>query len=258
LKLSFYKNEAGMTDLNTFAKLIDDSKRVVFFTGAGISTESGIPDFRSPGGLWEQNRPIDFSEFVASEDARREAWRRKFNMETVMKDAQPNAGHNAISKLYNSGKVSSVITQNIDGLHQASGVADQDVIEIHGNGTYAKCLDCHTRTTLQAVKTVFDDNETLPICDNCGGIIKTATISFGQAMPEAEMQRAEIEATNCDLFVVAGSSLVVYPAANIPVIAVQKGARLVILNREATPLDPYADLTLNKEIGETLSTVTKT
>ncbi len=243
--------------IRQFQELIDRSNRIVFFTGAGISTESGIPDFRSPGGLWEQNRPIDFSEFVASADARKEAWRRKFAMDAVMTAARPNDGHNAIAALYQQGKVPAVITQNIDGLHQMSGVKEEDVVELHGNTTYAKCLDCHKKMSLEAVKKVFAKNETLPTCSVCGGIVKTATISFGQAMPVVEMRRAEKEAIECDLFIAIGSSLVVYPAAEIPVVARHHGAELVILNREATPLDPYATLTINREIGETLRYVTK-
>ncbi|MBL4666993.1 MAG: Sir2 family NAD-dependent protein deacetylase [Sneathiella sp.] len=245
-----------MEDLEQFVRLIEENHKVVFFTGAGISTESGIPDFRSPGGLWEKNRPIEFSDFMASEEARRESWRRKFAMETVLAGAKPNDGHKAIAKLYDSGKVSAIITQNIDGLHQASGIPDNDVIELHGNTTYAKCLDCDTRMTLAEVKQIFDMDETLPTCTNCGGIVKTGTISFGQAMPVEEMIRAEKHAIECDLFIVVGSSLVVYPAADIPVRACQHGADLVILNRENTPLDPIASLTLNREIGETLHHVT--
>ncbi|OUR79829.1 NAD-dependent deacetylase [Alphaproteobacteria bacterium 46_93_T64] len=245
-----------MEILERFASLIESSEKIVFFTGAGISTESGIPDFRSPGGLWEKNRPIDFSEFMASEEARRESWRRKFAMEIVLSGAKPNQGHNAIKHLHNEGKVAAIITQNIDGLHQASGIPEADVIELHGNTTYAKCLDCDTRMTLKDVKDTFDVDETLPICQKCGGIVKTGTISFGQAMPINEMIRAEKHAIDCDLFIVVGSSLVVYPAADIPVRACQHGAELVILNREATPLDPIATMTLNLEIGETLRGVT--
>ncbi|MFT6558901.1 SIR2 family NAD-dependent protein deacylase [Sneathiella sp.] len=239
--------------IDHLTRLMAESENIVFFTGAGISTESGIPDFRSPGGFWEKNRPIDFSEFMASEDARKESWRRKFNMETVLSKAAPNDGHKVIASLYKMGKVSSVITQNIDGLHQVSGVDEKDVIEIHGNTTYAKCLDCHQRMSLEDVRSVFQVDETLPVCPACGGIVKTATISFGQAMPIEAMQRAEMEAINCDLFVVVGSSLVVYPAADIPVIALQHGAELVIINREETALDRFATLALNREIGETLT-----
>lgn len=243
--------------IKEFSRLIASSERIVFFTGAGISTESGIPDFRSPGGLWAQNKPIDFSDFMASEEARRESWRRKFNMDSVLTNARPNRGHLAISSLYEAGKVSAVVTQNIDGLHQMSGIKDVDVVELHGNTTYAKCLNCHEKMTLDDVRAVFGENETLPECRECGGIIKTGTISFGQAMPVLQMQRAEKEAIECDLFIAVGSSLVVYPAADIPVIARQHGAELVIINREKTPLDPYTTLTINEEIGETLELVTK-
>jgi NAD-dependent deacetylase len=245
------------TELADFSAMIKDSSRIVVFTGAGISTESGIPDFRSPGGLWEKNRPIDFSEFMNSEDARKESWRRKFAMDPVLSKAKPNKGHAAISSLYNAGKVSAVITQNIDGLHQASGVKDEDVIEVHGNTTYAKCLSCHERMSLEAVWETFSQDETLPECVVCGGIIKTATISFGQAMPVEEMRRAEMEALRADLLIAIGSSLVVYPAAEIPLIAKRQGADLVILNREPTPLDDYADLVLLREIGDTLASVTR-
>lgn len=244
-------------DLEGFAKLVQDSQSIVIFTGAGISTESGIPDFRSPGGLWEKNRPIDFSEFLQSEEARRESWRRKFAMEPVLSKAVPNKGHMAISSLYDQGKISAVVTQNIDGLHQASGIADKDVIEVHGNTTYAKCLDCEARMGLDRVREIFLPDEILPTCESCGGIIKTATISFGQPMPVNEMRRASAAALTCDLLIAIGSSLVVYPAAEIPLMAKQGGANLVILNREPTPLDPHADLVLHREIGETLAYVTK-
>lgn len=245
------------SDLDELKALIRASKNIVAFTGAGISTESGIPDFRSPGGLWEKNRPIDFSEFMASAEARRESWRRKFAMDSVLSNASPNSGHFALSALYKLGKIKSIVTQNIDGLHQVSGIVDEDVIEVHGNTTYAKCLDCHERVTLDVVREIFSDNEKLPECASCGGIIKTATISFGQAMPIEEMRRAEAAAVGADLFLVIGSSLVVYPAADIPLMAKQSGAKLVILNRESTPIDAYADMALRREIGETLEIVTK-
>jgi NAD-dependent deacetylase len=244
-------------ELDAFAQLIENSQSIVIFTGAGISTESGIPDFRSPGGLWEKNRPIDFSEFIASEEARRESWRRKFAMESVLSKAAPNKGHMAISSLYERGKISAVVTQNIDGLHQASGIRDEDVIEVHGNTTYAKCLDCGTRMELAEIQEIFSKDETLPTCGKCNGIVKTATISFGQAMPVDEMRRATAAALECDLMLAIGSSLVVYPAADIPLMAKQGGADLAILNREPTPLDEYADIVLNREIGETLAAVTK-
>jgi NAD-dependent deacetylase len=244
------ENEAAIHQLRL---MIHQSSRGVVFTGAGISTESGIPDFRSPGGIWTKYQPIDFRDFMASEEMRRESWRRKIAADAVMKKARPNTGHLAIAKLVQIGKVSSVITQNIDGLHQLSGVPDEQVVELHGNATYAACLECGKRYELEVIYKTFQDNETLPICDECGGIIKTATISFGQAMPIDEMQAAEEATLACDLFIAIGSSLVVYPAAGFPDLAKRNGARLVILNRDPTPLDGIADLVLNSEIGPTLS-----
>ena len=240
-------------EIEQLRSMIQESKQGVVFTGAGISTESGIPDFRSPGGIWTKYQPIDFNDFMASEEMRRESWRRKFASDAVMKQAKPNKGHLAVGKLVQQGKVSSVITQNIDGLHQMSGVPDDKVIELHGNATYAHCLDCGLRMELEEVRKIFENNETLPICDQCNGIIKTATISFGQAMPLDEMQMAEKETLACDLFLAMGSSLVVYPAAGFPDLAKRNGARLIIINRDPTPLDGIADLVLNSEIGPTLS-----
>jgi NAD-dependent deacetylase len=238
--------------INDLATLLDAAKCVAIFTGAGISTESGIPDFRSPGGIWTKMQPIDFQDFVASEEMRRESWRRKLSGKDKMANAEPNRGHRAVAALTKSGKAPAVITQNVDGLHQRSGIADDAMIELHGNATYASCLDCQTRFELGPILAVFSEDETLPICDRCGGMIKTATISFGQSMPEEEMMRAQEATLRCDLFIAIGSSLVVHPAAGFPMIAKQNGAKLVILNREPTGLDDRADLVLNKEIGVTL------
>ena len=232
--------------------LIGAAERVVVFTGAGISTESGIPDFRSPGGVWDKYQPIQFQDFVASEEARRESWRRKFATESLIREALPNRGHRAVAKLVERGLASSVVTQNIDGLHQKSGVPDSRVIELHGNTTYAGCLDCYERYELAPIKAAFEADGTLPVCGACGGMVKTATISFGQPMPEAEMFRAQQESEACGLFLAIGSSLVVHPAASLPYVAHKGGAALVILNRDPTPLDGYADLVLNQEIGEVL------
>ena len=234
------------------AEMLSGCSRAVVFTGAGISTESGIPDYRSPGGIWDRFRPIDFGEFMASEDARRESWHRKFSVDPVLRAAEPNRGHRAVAKLVLTGTVSGVITQNIDGLHQESGVPDERVIELHGNGTYARCLGCGMRYELGPIKAAFEADESVPVCEECRGIVKTATISFGQAMPVEEMKRARTESLACDLFLAVGSSLVVYPAADFPALAKRNGAGLVILNREPTPLDPIADLVLNFEIGDIL------
>ena len=242
-------------EIAEFRTMLENAERVVVFTGAGISTESGIPDFRSPGGIWTKNQPIDFSEFMASEEMRRESWRRKFATEETMSQADPNKGHLAVARLVSAGKVTHIITQNVDGLHQRSGVPDEQVIELHGNTTYASCLNCKARYELDPIREAFQEDEPLPICSKCGGIVKTATISFGQAMPEAEMIRAHDATAQCDLFLAVGSSLVVYPAAGFPLIAKRQGAGLVILNRDPTDHDGHADLVLNQEIGPTLSAV---
>jgi len=238
-------------NISQFRSMIDNSRRLVVFTGAGISTESGIPDFRSPGGLWTRYKPIDFRDFIADEEKRRESWRIKFATEKVIGQARPNKGHLAIAELLRRGKLSCVITQNIDGLHQASGIPEDQVIELHGNSTYAICLECRKRFELDAIRAIFLPDETLPLCDTCGGIIKPATISFGQSMPEREMRLAEEQTLACDLFIAVGSSLVVFPAAGFPLMAKQNGARLVIVNRDPTEMDRYADLVINAEIGAT-------
>ena len=229
--------------------LLSASKRAVVFTGAGLSTEPGIPDFRSPGGIWSRHKPIEFNDFLASEDARRSAWKLKFMMDEDMRQASPNHGHLAIAEWVRKGTVSHVITQNVDGLHQKSGVPDAQVIELHGNTTYAHCLSCFARYELALIQADFEKNGTLPVCSQCGGLVKTATISFGQAMPEAAMKAAQEATENCDLFLAIGSSLVVYPAAGFPLIAKRQGARLVILNRDPTELDPAADLVIHDKIG---------
>ncbi len=242
-------DDQGIAELS---RLIRAARRAVVFTGAGISTESGIPDFRSPGGIWTQYRPIDFDEFMGSEEARREAWRRKFATDPTIRAAKPNRGHRAVAALVQNGPAAAIITQNIDGLHQASGVPEKRVIELHGNTTYAHCLDCRKRYEIEALRIAFEKREEAPRCDACGGFVKTATISFGQAMPQEAMQRAELETLAADLFIVLGSSLVVYPAAGFPELAKRNGAALAIVNREPTGLDEIADLVLNRAIGETL------
>jgi NAD-dependent deacetylase len=242
-----------MSKIDDLKAMIAGARNAVAFTGAGISTESGIPDFRSPGGIWTKHRPIPFDEFLASAEARRETWRRKFATHPAIEKATPNAGHRALAKLVEQGRMSAVITQNVDGLHQASGVPAAKVIELHGNTTYAACLDCCRRYELDWVREIFAVNERLPVCTACDGHIKTATISFGQPMPEPEMARAHAATLGADLFIVLGSSLVVYPAAGFPPLAKRNGARLVILNRDPTDQDELADLVINAEIGATMS-----
>lgn len=240
---------SGVADLRA---LLAASKSAVVFTGAGISTESGIPDFRSPGGIWTRMAPIDFQDFVSSEELRREAWRRRFAMEDTFRAAEPNRGHRAVATLVRRGTVRAVITQNIDGLHQASGVPDAQVIELHGNTTYAACLECGERHELAPIRAAFERDGALPLCVKCEGLVKTATISFGQAMPVLAMRRAEQATLAADLFIVLGSSLVVYPAAGFPEMAKYNGAKLVIVNREETGLDRVADLVVHHSIGDTL------
>jgi NAD-dependent deacetylase len=240
----------------TFRKLLNASRRAVFFTGAGISTESGIPDFRSPGGVWSRMQPIYFQDFVASEETRREAWRRRFDNTDGWVGAQPNVGHLAVAELIRNGKAAAVITQNVDNLHQASGIPDSKVIELHGNATYAICLGCSIRVELADIEHEFNNTGTVAPCKRCGGIIKSATISFGQQMPAAPMQRAHDETMQCDLFIVLGSSLSVFPAADFPLRARQNGAALVIVNRDPTQMDDVADVVIHVGIGDTMKKVT--
>ena len=242
-----------MDDIELLRDAIGSAKSIVAFTGAGISTESGIPDFRSPGGIWTKYKPIYYDDFMSSEEMRRESWRRKFATDETMLTAEPNAGHRALAKLIEQGRMSAIITQNVDGLHQRSGVPDSKVIELHGNTTYASCLDCGHRHELEPIRKAFLGSGKLPLCAKCDGIVKTATISFGQAMPEIQMARAQDVTMACDLFIVLGSSLVVYPAAGFPRIAKRKGAKLIILNRDPTDQDDDADLVIHGEIGPTMS-----
>ncbi len=232
--------------------MIASARRIVPFTGAGISTECGIPDFRSPGGIWTKHRPIMFDEFVASQDARNESWTRRFAMEPTFAAAKPGRGHRALASLYKAGKSPGVITQNIDNLHQASGIAAADVIELHGNTTYARCLDCGKRFDIAWVKQKFQDSGIAPSCPECDGAIKTATVSFGEAMPEDAMARATALVQDCDLMIAIGSSLVVWPAAGFPTLAKRCGAKLVIINNQPTEQDDIADLVIRQDIGETL------
>ena len=241
------------TAIYALRDLIEDAQAIVPFTGAGISTECGIPDFRSPGGFWTKNQPIAFDEFMASREARDLSWRRRFAMQDQFGTVQPGRGHRALASLYRAGKVPGLITQNIDNLHQDSGIAAEDVIELHGNTTYALCLDCGKRYELAWVRERFEANgHRAPDCA-CGGFIKTGTISFGQAMPVEAMERAEQLTRSSDLFLSIGSSLVVWPAAGFPLMAKRNGARLVIINREPTEFDDTADLVVHQDIGDVLA-----
>lgn len=225
------------------------AQRLLVFSGAGLSTAAGIPDFRSPGGLWQRLRPIEFGEFMRSAQARDETWRRKFELDAAFGQPQPTAAHRAIAAA--APRLAGVVTQNIDGLHAASGVPADLLVELHGNGTYASCLSCGERHELADMRRRFEAEGHAPQCA-CGGWIKPATISFGQTMPQAAMQRAEQATREADLFLVLGSSLQVYPAAGFPELACDLGTQLVILNQEPTPLDGRASLVIHDDIDQVL------
>ena len=235
------------------SQYIDEANNIVIFTGAGISTESGIPDFRGPQGVWKTNTPIYFQDFIGSEEVRKDSWKRKFSGQDIIKKAKPNIGHLAVAEVINKHESAYLITQNVDNLHQDAGVPDNKITEIHGNAHYASCLDCGIRYELNSIKKAFLENETVPYCDSCGGIIKTATISFGQSMPEEGMQIAQRKTLGCDLFITIGTSLVVYPAAGFPKLAKEIGAKLIIINNEPTDFDPIADLVIHEQIGKVFS-----
>jgi NAD-dependent deacetylase len=243
------RNEASM-NFDEAVKLIAKSNRIVGFTGAGISTESGIPDFRSPNGIWANNRIIEYQEFISSRTGRIEYWRQKVAMWPEMRDAQPNAGHLAFAELERRNKLRAMITQNIDGLHQRAGVTD--VIELHGTTVEAVCLSCGDCISMDEAVRRVEAGDLAPECDQCGGLLKPATVSFGQSMPAREMDLAVRACYDCDVFLAVGSSLVVYPAAGLPELAKQSGAALIIINRTPTAMDGVADLVINDEIGKTL------
>ena len=237
-------------ELNQYIK---NANNIVIFTGAGISTESGIPDFRGPQGIWKTTTPIYFQDFISSEDVRRESWERKFSNKDIIKKAKPNIGHFAVAKIINKNDSAHLITQNVDNLHQDAGVPQSKITEIHGNATYASCLDCRARYELEPIKKVFLDSGTMPSCKECGGLVKQATISFGQSMPELGMQIAQMKIVKCDLFITIGTSLVVYPVAGFPKLAKEIGAKLIIINNEPTDYDHMADLVIHQQIGDVFS-----
>ena len=233
-------------------KWINAASRVVGFTGAGISTESGVSDFRSPNGVWARNRTVYYQEFISNEEDRIEAWRQKVESWPEMRDAKPNSGHMALVELYRAGKLSAMITQNIERLHQRSGIPGEIVFELHGTTTEAMCLTCGDRIDMEEAVARVEGGEKAPLCRKCGGLLNPATVSFGQPMPVRVVLAAQQAAESCDLFLAVGSSLVVQPAASLPVIAKNAGAKLIIVNREETPVDSVADLVLHGEIGDIL------
>lgn len=240
--------------LQRLIDLMDGARRIVVFSGAGISTESGIPDFRGPGGVWEKFDPNEFhiDRFLASAESRRKYWRRNTEMYHAILAARPNPAHMAVARLAELGRLGAVITQNVDGLHQLAGTPDGDVIELHGSTRYVGCLSCGTRVPREDFQPRVGPHFDAPPCDRCGGLMKPATISFGQMLTPESLRRASEETEACDLFIVIGSSLVVYPAAAFPLQAVEGGARLAIVNREPTPHDPYAQVVLLGSAGELL------
>jgi len=239
------------------AEWVSHAKAVVVFAGAGISTESGIPDFRSPGGVWDRYNPEDFyfQNFLASEASREKYWQMASEMYEPMKKAQPNAAHLAIAELELLGKLDCVITQNIDGLHHKAGNSEGRILELHGTALYVSCLSCKKRYDRDEIQERVRQGQKAPRCDVCGGFLKPATISFGQPMPERETEEAYRRSASCDLFIVVGSSLVVQPAASMPLIAKRSGARLVIINRDETPLDDIADLVIRSQAGAVMGAV---
>jgi NAD-dependent deacetylase len=243
--------------IERIAELIVDSIRIVIFVGAGLSTESGIPDFRSPGGVWDKYDPQEFyfQRFLVSETSREKYWQMATDMYKLIKDAQPNRAHLAIAGLEQLGKLDYLITQNIDGLHFKAGNSPDKVLELHGTAMHVTCLNCHKRYNRDAIQNRIAGGDKAPLCNACKGLLKPATISFGQSMPVEETQAAYDHSAACDLFIVIGSSLVVHPAAQMPVIAKQNGAKLVIINRDETPCDPIADYVVHVQAGPTMAIV---
>jgi NAD-dependent deacetylase len=250
--------ETKMEDkLKQVAQWITTSKKVIVFSGAGLSTESGIPDFRSPGGVWDRYNPEDFyfQNFLASEASREKYWQMATEMYEPIKTAQPNQAHLAIAELEKLGKLDCVITQNIDGLHFKAGNSEEKVIQLHGTAIFVSCLSCKKRYDRDEIQKRIKEGQKAPSCDDCGGLLKPATISFGQSMPEKETEEAYHRSSLCDLFIVVGSSLVVQPAASMPLVAKRNKAKLVIINRDPTPYDDMADVVIHSQAGSTMASI---
>lgn len=242
------------TESEQLAKQILDSSRVVVLTGAGVGTASGISDFRSPGGVWDRYDPedIDFQSFLSSEESRKTYWKFHRDFYLPMKRAEPNMTHYALVELERMGKLDCIITQNVDNLHQRAGSSPEMIIEIHGSAFKVKCLECGKNFNRDEIDKRLAGGEEVPRCDSCRGLLKPATISFGQAMPAKEMTESFEMARACDFFVVLGSSLVVYPAASLPLEAVNGGAKLAIVNLTTTPYDSYADILIQAKCSEVM------
>jgi len=246
-----------MDYIETVADMIVASERVVVFTGAGFSTESDIPDFRGPQGVWSKFDPdeLNLPNFLRSEEIREKYWQVHKLFWEAVKDAKPNSGHYAVTELHNMGKLDCVITQNTDGLHQKSGTPEGKMLELHGTMHWVDCLDCRKRYPRDYAHQKMLSGEKVPRCGACNGILKPATVAYGQSLPERETQEAVQRSSTCNLFLAAGSSLVVYPAAQMPVLAKRNGARLVILNIGETPHDHMADILIGEKTGATLSSI---
>jgi NAD-dependent deacetylase len=238
-----------MLSVDQFAAKVRGSSQIVAFTGAGISTESGIPDFRSPGGLWSRYKPVTYQEFIASEQARIEAWKRRLETYDATKNATPNIGHYFINALNVNEKLLGLITQNVDGLHSDAGLPDDKIVELHGTHRKVICLSCDKEFDPDPIIRSLGGNFAAPRCDSCDGILKSATVSFGQAMPPDAMRRAQEWTEQAEIFLVMGSSLQVQPAASFPVLAKRNRALLAIVNREPGPLDEIADFVHHGAIG---------
>lgn len=241
--------------ITQLATLIADAEQLVAFTGAGISTESGIPDFRSPGGIWNRYKPIDFQSFMASDEAKREYWRRGRNTYAVIREARPNAAHLALAELERRGKLDLLITQNIDGLHTAAGSSPERTIELHGTAHKVFCMTCGTEETRDSIAARLEAGEEIPACRVCGGVLRAATVAFGEPLPQGPLHRAAEAAQRADLFLIIGSSLVVNPAAQLPRLAANAGAYVAILNQTPTPLDDLAQLILRGPAAEVMGQV---
>jgi NAD-dependent deacetylase len=236
------------------AGLIREAEKILVFSGAGVSTESGISDFRSPGGVWSKYDPSDFyfDKIISDEKARAKYWQMSTEFYQVMKDAVPNRAHLAIKTLEDAGKLIAIVTQNIDRLHHRAGNTPDKIIEIHGTAFSVSCLSCGKTYDRDDIEARISSGVKVPYCDECSGILKPDTISFGQAMPQDKMAQALTHARECDLCIALGSSLVVYPAASVPAHAVERGAKLMIINRDETPLDSMADVVVHEPVSKAL------
>jgi NAD-dependent deacetylase len=236
------------------AQKINASKRLVFFTGAGISTESGIPDYRSQGGIWDKFKPVYFDEFMSSKKARIRYWEQRLDMEKSLRVSKPNQGHKSIAKLYELGLLKTLITQNIDGLHEASGIPEKKIIELHGNTRRVRCMSCKKLISWEQAEKMIKAGDKAPVC-SCSGYFKPDTISFGQAMPVEQTQKAAMLSSKSDVFVVVGSTLLVQPAALMPGYAKAAGAFLVIVNLSKTPYDKICDVLIRGKAGDVLKKI---